>query len=168
MNILGSHSPLHHSSLNSGKSGATRPTDLLVLKFYFKHVWFLCSHPYSSAVVPWQNNQRRIPSHHPPAGASRRVGFSVHWMWIKAKKSFCFSVLFWFGFFFTSLCSLLLHRLFLVRVSQSNPKAFVLTLCHHQKIKHFQILPVCTHWCLIIIRIISITLRQQTKDHLKS
>ncbi|KAF0047656.1 hypothetical protein F2P81_001289 [Scophthalmus maximus] len=24
---------------------------------------------------------------------------------------------------------------------QSNPKAFVLTLCHHQKIKHFQILP---------------------------
>ncbi|MEQ2211126.1 Growth factor receptor-bound protein 10, partial [Xenoophorus captivus] len=32
--------------------------------------------------------------------------------------------------------------LFLLRVSQSNPKAFVLTLCHHQKIKHFQILPV--------------------------
>uniref|UniRef100_A0A8C7XW33 Growth factor receptor bound protein 10 n=1 Tax=Oryzias sinensis TaxID=183150 RepID=A0A8C7XW33_9TELE len=31
--------------------------------------------------------------------------------------------------------------LFLVRVSQSNPKAFVLTLCHHKKIKHFQILP---------------------------
>ncbi|KAM6968164.1 growth factor receptor-bound protein 10 [Aplochiton taeniatus] len=31
--------------------------------------------------------------------------------------------------------------LFLLRVSQSNPKAFVLTLCHHQKIKHFQILP---------------------------
>ncbi|XP_066529884.1 growth factor receptor-bound protein 10-like isoform X4 [Hoplias malabaricus] len=31
--------------------------------------------------------------------------------------------------------------LFLVRDSQSNPKAFVLTLCHHQKIRHFQILP---------------------------
>uniref|UniRef100_A0A8C9TL57 Growth factor receptor bound protein 10 n=1 Tax=Scleropages formosus TaxID=113540 RepID=A0A8C9TL57_SCLFO len=31
--------------------------------------------------------------------------------------------------------------LFLLRESQSNPKAFVLTLCHHQKIKHFQILP---------------------------
>uniref|UniRef100_A0A3Q4M5C3 Growth factor receptor-bound protein 10a n=1 Tax=Neolamprologus brichardi TaxID=32507 RepID=A0A3Q4M5C3_NEOBR len=31
--------------------------------------------------------------------------------------------------------------LFLLRDSQSNPKAFVLTLCHHQKIKHFQILP---------------------------
>ncbi|XP_017265526.1 growth factor receptor-bound protein 10 isoform X1 [Kryptolebias marmoratus] len=31
--------------------------------------------------------------------------------------------------------------LFLLRVSQSNPKAYVLTLCHHQKIKHFQILP---------------------------
>uniref|UniRef100_A0A6Q2X6I6 Growth factor receptor-bound protein 10b n=1 Tax=Esox lucius TaxID=8010 RepID=A0A6Q2X6I6_ESOLU len=30
--------------------------------------------------------------------------------------------------------------LFLLRDSQSNPKAFVLTLCHHQKIKHFQIL----------------------------
>ncbi|XP_023684665.1 growth factor receptor-bound protein 10-like isoform X1 [Paramormyrops kingsleyae] len=31
--------------------------------------------------------------------------------------------------------------LFLLRDSQSNPKAFVLTLCHNQKIKHFQILP---------------------------
>uniref|UniRef100_A0A8C5E061 Growth factor receptor-bound protein 10-like n=1 Tax=Gouania willdenowi TaxID=441366 RepID=A0A8C5E061_GOUWI len=31
--------------------------------------------------------------------------------------------------------------LFLLRDSQSNPRAFVLTLCHHQKIKHFQILP---------------------------
>ncbi|XP_060727184.1 growth factor receptor-bound protein 10 isoform X5 [Tachysurus vachellii] len=30
--------------------------------------------------------------------------------------------------------------LFLLRDSQSNPKAFVLTMCHHQKIKHFQIL----------------------------
>lgn len=35
-------------------------------------------------------------------------------------------------------------RLFLLRDSQSNPKAFVLTLCHHQKIKNFQILPVST------------------------
>ncbi|XP_038827821.1 growth factor receptor-bound protein 10-like [Salvelinus namaycush] len=31
--------------------------------------------------------------------------------------------------------------LFLLRDCQSNPKAFVLTLCHHQKIRHFQILP---------------------------
>lgn len=31
--------------------------------------------------------------------------------------------------------------MFLLRDSQSNPRAFVLTLCHHQKIKHFQILP---------------------------
>ncbi|KAI7806956.1 putative growth factor receptor-bound protein 10 [Triplophysa rosa] len=31
--------------------------------------------------------------------------------------------------------------MFLLRDSQSNPKAFVLTMCHHQKIKHFQILP---------------------------
>lgn len=37
---------------------------------------------------------------------------------------------------------LFLPRLFLLRDSQSNPKAFVLTLCHHQKIKNFQILPV--------------------------
>lgn len=37
-----------------------------------------------------------------------------------------------------------LPRLFLLRDSQSNPKAFVLTLCHHQKIKNFQILPVST------------------------
>ncbi|XP_076864260.1 growth factor receptor-bound protein 10-like isoform X2 [Brachyhypopomus gauderio] len=31
--------------------------------------------------------------------------------------------------------------LFLLRDSRSNPRAFVLTLCHHQKIRHFQILP---------------------------
>uniref|UniRef100_A0A8C5WVJ6 Growth factor receptor bound protein 10 n=1 Tax=Laticauda laticaudata TaxID=8630 RepID=A0A8C5WVJ6_LATLA len=36
----------------------------------------------------------------------------------------------------------LVDGLFLLRDSQSNPKAFVLSLCHHQKIKHFQILPV--------------------------
>ena len=36
----------------------------------------------------------------------------------------------------------LVDGLFLLRDSQSNPKAFVLTLCHHKKIKHFQILPV--------------------------
>ncbi|XP_075068737.1 growth factor receptor-bound protein 10 isoform X3 [Mixophyes fleayi] len=35
----------------------------------------------------------------------------------------------------------LVDGLFLLRDSQSNPKTFVLTLCHHQKIKHFQILP---------------------------
>ncbi|XP_061826640.1 growth factor receptor-bound protein 14-like [Nerophis lumbriciformis] len=32
--------------------------------------------------------------------------------------------------------------LFLVRESQSKPKTFVLSLCHMQKVKHFQILPV--------------------------
>ncbi|XP_052590488.1 growth factor receptor-bound protein 10 isoform X2 [Peromyscus californicus insignis] len=37
----------------------------------------------------------------------------------------------------------LVDGLFLLRDSQSNPKAFVLTLCHHQKIKNFQILPQC-------------------------
>ncbi|CAB1328454.1 unnamed protein product [Coregonus sp. 'balchen'] len=31
---------------------------------------------------------------------------------------------------------------FLLRDSQSNPKTFVLSLCHTQRIKHFQILPV--------------------------
>ncbi|XP_045443131.1 growth factor receptor-bound protein 10 isoform X2 [Pipistrellus kuhlii] len=35
----------------------------------------------------------------------------------------------------------LVDGLFLVRDSQSNPKAYVLTLSHHQKIKNFQILP---------------------------
>ncbi|XP_015444998.1 growth factor receptor-bound protein 10 isoform X3 [Pteropus alecto] len=35
----------------------------------------------------------------------------------------------------------LVDGLFLLRDSQSNPKAFVLTLCHHQKVKNFQILP---------------------------
>lgn len=42
-------------------------------------------------------------------------------------------------------------RLFLLRDSQSNPKTFVLSLCHMQKVKHFQILPVstvdCLWWC---------------------
>lgn len=33
-------------------------------------------------------------------------------------------------------------RVFLLRDSQSNPKTFVLSLCHMQRIKHFQIVPV--------------------------
>ncbi|XP_068185854.1 growth factor receptor-bound protein 14 isoform X3 [Antennarius striatus] len=36
----------------------------------------------------------------------------------------------------------LVDGLFLLRDSQSNPKTFVLSLCHTQKIKHFQILPM--------------------------
>ncbi|KAM6955489.1 growth factor receptor-bound protein 14 isoform 2-T4 [Lycodopsis pacificus] len=35
----------------------------------------------------------------------------------------------------------LIDGVFLLRDSQSNPKTFVLSLCHMQKIKHFQILP---------------------------
>ncbi|GAA6065871.1 growth factor receptor-bound protein 14 isoform X1, partial [Tachysurus ichikawai] len=31
---------------------------------------------------------------------------------------------------------------FLLRDSQSNPKTFVLSLCHAQRIRHFQIVPV--------------------------
>lgn len=46
-------------------------------------------------------------------------------------------------------------RLFLLRDSQSNPKAFVLTLCHHQKIKHFQILPVSV--CIKPLHLLSST-----------
>nr|XP_021334741.1 growth factor receptor-bound protein 14 [Danio rerio] len=36
----------------------------------------------------------------------------------------------------------LVDGVFLVRDSQSNPRTFVLSLCHTQKIKHFQIVPV--------------------------
>ncbi|XP_035606052.1 growth factor receptor-bound protein 14-like isoform X2 [Oncorhynchus keta] len=36
----------------------------------------------------------------------------------------------------------LIDGVFLLRDSQSNPKTFVLSLCHTQRIKHFQILPV--------------------------
>lgn len=36
----------------------------------------------------------------------------------------------------------LIDGVFLLRDSQSNPKTFVLSLCHMQKIKHFQIVPV--------------------------
>lgn len=43
-------------------------------------------------------------------------------------------------------------RLFLLRDSQSNPKAFVLTLCHHQKIKHFQILPVSRLFLILVTK----------------
>lgn len=41
---------------------------------------------------------------------------------------------------------LFLLRLFLVRDSQSNPRTFVLSLCHTQKIKHFQIVPVSLNY----------------------
>lgn len=116
-----------------------------------KKIVILCSHPHSSALVPWQDNQRRVPSHCPPAGTSRWVS--------KLAKLFFF--IYFYLFIYISVCLytyricnmkwrllqhffsfMMLHRLFLLRVSQSNPKAFVLTLCHHQKIKHFQILPV--------------------------
>uniref|UniRef100_A0A674NZP3 Growth factor receptor-bound protein 10b n=1 Tax=Takifugu rubripes TaxID=31033 RepID=A0A674NZP3_TAKRU len=78
MNILGSHSPLHHSSLNS--------------VIHIAQLWFhgRISREESHRIIHQQGQ---------------------------------------------------VDGLFLVRVSQSNPKAFVLTLCHHQKIKHFQILP---------------------------
>lgn len=34
------------------------------------------------------------------------------------------------------------RSVFLVRESQRNPKGFVLSLCHLQKVKHYLILPV--------------------------
>lgn len=34
------------------------------------------------------------------------------------------------------------HSVFLVRESQRNPKGFVLSLCHLQRVKHYLILPV--------------------------
>ncbi|XP_075868593.1 growth factor receptor-bound protein 10-like isoform X4 [Nelusetta ayraudi] len=79
MNILGSHSPLHHSSLNSAV-------------IHIAQLWF-------HGRITREESHRIIHQQGQVDG------------------------------------------LFLVRVSQSNPKAFVLTLCHHQKIKHFQILP---------------------------
>lgn len=38
----------------------------------------------------------------------------------------------------------ILFSVFLLRDSQSNPKTFVLSLCHSQRIRHFQIVPVST------------------------
>uniref|UniRef100_A0A672GSS3 Growth factor receptor-bound protein 10-like n=1 Tax=Salarias fasciatus TaxID=181472 RepID=A0A672GSS3_SALFA len=78
MTILGSHSPLHHSSLNS--------------VIHITQLWF-------HGRITREESHRIIQQQGQVDG------------------------------------------LFLLRVSQSNPKAFVLTLCHHQKIKHFQILP---------------------------
>uniref|UniRef100_A0A1A8M8H2 Growth factor receptor-bound protein 10 n=1 Tax=Nothobranchius pienaari TaxID=704102 RepID=A0A1A8M8H2_9TELE len=78
MHILGSHSPLHHSSLNS--------------VIHIAQLWFY-------GRITREESHRIIHQQGQVDG------------------------------------------LFLLRVSQSNPKAYVLTLCHHQKIKHFQILP---------------------------
>lgn len=36
------------------------------------------------------------------------------------------------------------RSVFLLRDSQTNPKTFVLSLCHAHKVKHFQIVPVST------------------------
>lgn len=171
MNILGSHSPLHHSSLSSGKCKTGKKTcncsltlhilSVFIMLFY-KNVLLkkknaiLCSHPHSSALVPWQDNQRRVPPHYPPAGTSRWVSklaklFSLYIFTLIYLYTCVYihieSVTLSEGFYNIS-SPFLLHRLFLLRVSQSNPKAFVLTLCHHQKIKHFQILPVrLSHTC---------------------
>ncbi|XP_037532332.1 growth factor receptor-bound protein 10 [Nematolebias whitei] len=78
VNLLGSHSPLHHSSLSS--------------VIHIAQLWFY-------GRITREESHRRIHQQGQVDG------------------------------------------LFLLRVSQSNPKAYVLTLCHHQKIKHFQILP---------------------------
>ncbi|XP_068610844.1 growth factor receptor-bound protein 10 [Brachionichthys hirsutus] len=78
MNVLASHSPLHHSSISS--------------VIHIAQLWF-------HGRITREESHRIIHQQGPIDG------------------------------------------LFLLRVSQSNPKAFVLTLCHHQKIKHFQILP---------------------------
>uniref|UniRef100_A0A8C4Z1R0 SH2 domain-containing protein n=1 Tax=Gadus morhua TaxID=8049 RepID=A0A8C4Z1R0_GADMO len=84
LNVLGCHSPLHHSSLSSGRC------DTLTTMPVF--LWF-------HGRITREESHRIIHQQGQVDG------------------------------------------LFLLRVSQSNPKAFVLTLCHHQKIKHFQILP---------------------------
>lgn len=51
-------------------------------------------------------------------------------------------------------------RVFLLRDSQSNPKTFVLSLCHMQRIKHFQIVPVSspTHVPQLQQRLVPLTL----------
>lgn len=163
MNILGSHSPLHHSSLNSGKSRADRINAFVGFKVCFLSM-FGVSAVIHIAQLWFHGRISREESHriiHQQGQVDGYVFLSAE-QERKFKKRFSFTL-----FFLTSRCSLLSRRLFLVRVSQSNPKAFVLTLCHHQKIKHFQILPVRTSLCLIIIRLITVTLRQQTKGHLK-
>uniref|UniRef100_A0A3B5MQC4 Uncharacterized protein n=1 Tax=Xiphophorus couchianus TaxID=32473 RepID=A0A3B5MQC4_9TELE len=77
VNALGSHSPLHQSSLNS--------------VIHIAQLWFYgrITREESHRII----HQKRIP------------------------------------------------KIFFSHTDFSNPKAFVLTLCHHQKIKHFQILP---------------------------
>uniref|UniRef100_A0A8C2XK21 Growth factor receptor bound protein 10 n=1 Tax=Cyclopterus lumpus TaxID=8103 RepID=A0A8C2XK21_CYCLU len=85
MNVLGSHSPLHHSSLSS--------------VIHIAQLWF-------HGRITREESHRIIHQ-------QGQVDGSIPY----------------FAIFF------------LKAVSQSNPKAFVLTLCHHQKIKHFQILP---------------------------
>lgn len=53
-----------------------------------------------------------------------------------------------------SFSMLFICRVFLLRDSQSNPKTFVLSLCHAQRIRHFQIVPVSSVLTLDMFRFI--------------
>lgn len=92
---------------------------------------FCFSDPQDTGVVPRSHHERRSTQNDHTAGS----GWWVSGNFTKQLK-LCIKSL------FCKICLFFSLRLFLVRDSQSNPKAFVLTLCHHQKIKHFQILPV--------------------------
>lgn len=100
------------------------------------------SYPCGSAVVSQQTVPGRGSETNHSAGPHRWVYsfkkhliLKMHWTeasaFLNLNEVVCFSLL----------------RVFLVRDSQSNPRTFVLSLCHTQKIKHFQIVPVslCLH-----------------------
>lgn len=83
------------------------------------------------------------------------VGQSHHWTHNKGKLWLNISWIYYMLYFFLKYMSkyrniywnsFSLFRVFLVRDSQSNPKTFVLSMSHGQKIKHFQIIPVSNLW----------------------
>ncbi|CAK6448538.1 unnamed protein product [Pipistrellus nathusii] len=81
----------------------------------------------------------RLGSHSSPRACSQRsaISMAIHWSqpWFhhRISRDEAQRLIIQQG---------LVDGVFLVRDSQSNPRTFVLSMCHAQKIKHFQILPV--------------------------
>lgn len=142
---------LSHGSCSPSQSSLSNMGQSPILSPIFYLLWSLlnmfscsCSNPHGSAVVPQQTVSRRGSQTHHPAWPRRWVRLIPYAFYNTHGLMFIFSK--WI-FFKSSI-----FRVFLLRDSQSNPKTFVLSLCHAQRIRHIQIIRVSSVLTLDMFR----------------
>ncbi|KAG8510593.1 Growth factor receptor-bound protein 10 [Galemys pyrenaicus] len=136
MNILGSQSPLYPSTLSTGKHACWSDSFILIENkngfqpslSFTKLLGPECTMRVISDLGELLCTGTKMSPLLSPAVIHR----TQHWFHGRISREESHRIIKQQG---------LVDGLFLLRDSQSNPKAFVLTLCHHQKIKNFQILP---------------------------